>query len=127
MSAIFLAKGTAMIGMTTTDAQGNVTSHRPPQFKIDGKGSCIAIGELDTETMKVVEPVSNVYGDYDAAGYLAKILELLKPDRPINIPDIKGIVLALERENVDICDYCEDNGYMCRDCIVSQWRDADGS
>lgn len=126
MNAIFLAKGTAMMGMTTRDAQGNVT-HRPPQFKTGEHGGCIAIGELDMETGKIMEPIESIYGDYDAAGYLSKVLEMLKPDRPINIPDIKGIVLALERDNVDFCDYCEDAGYKCRDCILSQWRDEDGS
>lgn len=126
MNAIFLAKGTAMMGMTTRDAHGNVT-HTPPQFKTDEHGGCIAIGELDMDTGKIMEPIESIYGDYDAAGYLAKILELLKPDRPINIPDIKGIVLALGRDNVDFCDYCEDAGYKCRDCIISQWRDEDGS
>lgn len=126
MNAIFLAKGTAMMGMTTRDAHGNVT-HTSPQFKTGEHGGCIAIGELDIETGKIMEPIESIFGDYDAAGYLSKVLELLKPDRPINIPDIKGIVLALERDNVDFCDYCEDNGYMCRDCIVSQWRDEDGS
>lgn len=126
MNAIFLAKGTAMMGMTTRDAQGNVI-HTPPHFKTGEHGGCIAIGELDMETGMIMEPIESIYGDYDAAGYLAKILELLKPDRPINIPDIKGIVLALGRDNVDFCDYCEDSGYKCRDCIIPQWRDEDGS
>ena len=126
MSVIFLARGTATLGMIKHDADGKVIEQTPAQFSIDGTGGSVAIGTLDPETMKPTG-VECVYGDWNAAAYLAKVLELLKPDRPINIPDIKGIVLALGRDNVDFCDYCEDAGYKCRDCIISQWRDEDGS
>lgn len=126
MSIIFLAKGTATIGMTTRDAAGNVTSHTPAQFTWDdtGKGGSVAIGELDPETLQPKEPITGLYGDWDAAGYLAKAMELLKPRRQVNIPDFKALIqAAIETDNIDICDYCPRAGYDCRDCIVTEWKE----
>ena len=81
------------------------------------------VGKLDLETMKPTEPVENVYGDWDAASYLAKALELLKPGRRVNIPDIKSMVQNLWKDaGIDICEHCHDY-YNCRDCIVNEWKE----
>ena len=110
------------MGMRTRDGDGNIITQTPAQFTIEETGSCIAVGSIDPETHEINQPVSTIYGDWDAAGYLGAALQMLPPSRAINIPDLKSIILALERDNVDCCDYCEDAGYKCRDCIVSQWR-----
>lgn len=123
MSAIFLVTGTATIGMTKTDKEGNVVSRTPAQFTIDDTGGSVAIGELDPETMKPKEPVTGIYGDWDAAGYLAKALELLKPSRTINIPDLRSMILAAIKDGTDFCSYCERQGYYCRDCIIREWEE----
>lgn len=121
MSVIFIATGTATMGMTKTDKDGNVVSRTPAQFTIDDTGGSVAIGELDPETMKPKEPVTGIYGDWDAAGYLAKALELLKPRRLVNIPDFKAIILAAEKDGTDVCDYCQ--SCNCSDCIVKEWKE----
>lgn len=123
MSAIFLATGTCTMGRTQTDKEGNVVSHTPAQFTIDDTGGSVAIGELDPETMKPKEPVTGIYGDWDAAGYLAKALELLKPSRTINIPDLRSMILAAIKDGTDFCSYCERQGYYCRDCIIREWEE----
>lgn len=124
MSAIFIATGTCTMGMTKTDKDGNVVSHTPAQFTIDDTGGSVAIGELDPETMKPKGAVTGIYADWDAAAYLAMALELLKPSRPLNIPDFQKLVLAaIEIDNIDICDYCPRAGYDCRDCIVREWKE----
>ena len=123
MSMIFLAKGTCTMGRTQTDKDGNVVSSTPAQFTADDTGGSVVVGVLDPETMKPVEPVETVYGDWDAAGYLAKALELLKPGRRINIPDFQMLVQNLWKDaGIDICDHCH-NFYNCRDCIVNEWKE----
>lgn len=123
MSAIFIATGTCTMGMTKTDKDGNVVSHTPAQFTIDDTGGSVAIGELDPETMKPKEPVTGIYADWDAAGYLTMALELLKPSRTINIPDLRAMILAAIRDGTDFCTYCERQGYYCRDCIIREWEE----
>lgn len=120
---IFLVTGTATMGETRRDKDGNVVSVKPAQFTINDAGSCVAIGELDPETMKPLEPVTGIYGDWDAAGYLAKALELLKPSRTINIPDLQSMILAAIKDGTDFCSYCERQGYYCRDCIIREWEE----
>lgn len=125
MSVIFLARGTATIGMIKRDADGKVIEQTPAQFTIDGTGGSVGIGTLDPETMKPTG-LECVYGDWDAAAYLAKVLEMMKPDRPINIPDFRGMIHEIAiRERVDICEYCHNAGYNCRDCIITEWRNED--
>lgn len=122
MSMIFLVKGTCSMGVTKTDKDGNIVESMPAQFTASDDGGSVVVGKLDPETMKPVEPVESIYGDWDAAGYLAKVLELLKPRRQANIPDFKSMVQNLWRnEGVDICEHCY-NFYNCRDCIVNEWK-----
>lgn len=121
-TAIFLAKGTATVGQIRTDKGGNIIEKVPSQFTFSKKGECVAIGSLDPET-NLPTSISNVYGDWDAAGYLGKVLELMNPDRAINIPDFRAIIQEIwERRSVDVCEYCPTAGYACRDCIVNEWR-----
>lgn len=123
MSIIFLAKGTCTMGSTTRDKDGSIIESTPAQFTYDDKGGCVVIGKMDPETMKPAEPVDTVYGDWDAASYLAKALELLKPGRRVNIPNFKEMVQNLwKAERVDICDHCQDY-HNCRDCIVNEWKE----
>lgn len=125
MSIIYLAKGTATMGMTKRDADGNIVESKPAQFTFDGTGPCVAIGELDPETFQPKEPIKSLFGDYDAAGYLAQALELLQPSRAVNIPDFKAIIQAAVKENARerdyFCDYCQN--WKCSDCIVNEWMD----
>lgn len=123
MSMIFLAKGTATMGRTTRDKDGNIVSHTPAQFTVDDSGSCVAVGELDPETMKPKGPVTGIYGYWDAAGYLAQVMELLKPERTVNIPDLRSMILAAIKDGTDFCSYCERQGYYCRDCIIREWEE----
>lgn len=120
---IFLAKGTCTMGMTKKDKDGNIVESTNAQFTADDNGATVVVGKLDPETMKPVEPVDSVYGDWDAAGYLAKALELLKPSRKVNIPDLKSMVQRLwSVDRIDLCDYCRDF-HVCRDCIVNEWKE----
>lgn len=122
MSIVFLAKGTTTLGRTQTDKDGNVVSHTPAQFTIDATGGSVAIGELDPETMKPKGAVTGIYADWDAAAYLAAVLELLKPERTINIPDLRAMIMAAIKDGADLCSYCERQGYYCRDCIIREWE-----
>ena len=123
MSMIFLAKGTCTLGMSKTDKDGNIVKSMPAQFTIDDAGGSVVVGVLDPETMKPVGPVDSVYGDWDAAGYLGKALELLSPGRKTNIPDLKSMAQNLLKvDRTDICEHCQDYP-NCRDCIVQEWKD----
>ncbi len=86
----------------------------------------MAICDVDPETMEPVS-ASEVYGDYQAAHYLARILEKLGPGRPANVPDFRAILKAAVIDVADedfFCDYCQRyGGYDCRDCIVTEWKE----
>lgn len=122
MSMIFLAKGTCTMGMTKRDKDGNIVESTPAQFKWDDNGGSIAIGKMDPRSKEIDEESVSIFGDWDAAGYLAEVLKLMKPRRGVNIPDIKAIVQAAAKEGNDlVCDYCHD--YKCRDCIINEWKE----
>ena len=123
MSVVFLVTGNCTLGRATRDKDGNIIEHTPAQFTQDDAGSCVAVGLLDPETMQPVEPVSGIYGDWDAAGYLEEALKLLNPKRKVNIPDFKHIIQSVIRhDGVDICDHCY-NFYKCSDCIIKDWKE----
>lgn len=62
-----------------------------------------------------------VYGDWDAAAYLRRVVELIHPNRQINIPNLEAMIRAAAKDGVDICTYCPD--YNCRGCIVNEWKE----
>ena len=118
---IFLAKGTAKMGMCTRDGDGNIVTQTPATFTVEDTGSCIAVGTIDTETHQIKEPVSAIYGDWDAAGYLGAILQMINPSRTLNIPDFKSLIIEAFNNGFDICEHC-DPAYFCRECVVAQWK-----
>ena len=120
---IFLAKGTAKMGMCTRDGDGNIVTQTPATFTVEDTGSCIAVGTIDTETHEIKEPVSAIYGDYDAVGYLEHVLSMLNPSRTINIPDIKKFITRAANDGIDICDYCDHFGCGCSVCAVTRWKE----
>ena len=121
VTAILLVKGNTYLGHTTRDADGNIVEHSEPRFEPDPNGSCVGVAPFDVEKMDVTEPLLP-YGDYDAAGYLGKVFEMLAPVRPANIPDFKKLVQAgmKDRDEDFLCEYC--NSFNCRDCIVQEWK-----
>ena len=120
MSVIFLAKGHAHMGITERDKDGNVIKSTPAHFEYADNGPCVAVGELDPETMKVKGDV-DLYGDWDAAGYLAETMKRLNPARQVNIPDFKAIVRDAIKDGYDFCDYCQ--SINCTNCIVNEWKE----
>lgn len=119
---IFLATGTCTMGMTKRDKDGNIVESTPAHFTFDDTGGSIAIGQMDAHSKEIDEESVSVFGDWDAASYLAEVLELLKPRRQVNIPDFKAIIQAfIEKDNIDFCDYCQN--LNCRDCIVKEWKE----
>lgn len=120
MSFIFMATGHCHLGRTQTDKHGNIIKEIPARFEYEPGGPCVAIGTLDPKTNEVDE-ITDIFGDYDAAGYLARVLELLKPARPVNIPDFADIIQSAIEDGVNICDYCQ--GLNCRECAVTEWKD----
>ena len=121
MSLIFLAKGHAHMGITEMDKDGNVIKSTPAHFEYADDGPCVAVGELDPETMEV-KGNADLYGDWDAAGYLAETMKRLKPGRQVNIPDFEIIVRRIKKyERIDICEHCP--LLNCRDCIVKAWEE----
>ena len=123
MNVVFLAKGTCTLGMTKRDKDGNVTTSESAQFNFDGTGGSVAVGEMDPETNVIDTESVPIFGDWDAAGYLAEALKLLNPKRKVNVPDFKYIIQSIMRhEHVDICDNCYDY-YKCRDCIIKEWKE----
>ena len=122
MSAVFLATGDVYFGERRMDENGNVTEVVAPRFEPKPHGSCVVVSEMNPESLENVGD-ADIFGDYDAAGYLGRVLEILQPARALNVPDLKGIFKsALEAGDTDyICEYCP--RYDCRDCIVREWKE----
>ena len=123
MSMVFLATGTCTLGRTQTDRDGNVVESTPAQFTMDNAGGSVAVGLLNPDTLQPSEPVTGIFGDWDAAGYLVEALKLLNPARKVNIPDLEAIVKKAYQEDGNdlLCDYCESR--HCPDCIIREWKD----
>ena len=121
MSVVFLATGSVSFGMNKRNEAGEIVESTPAAFEHKDGGPCVIVGQLDPETMQQVGPATP-YGDWQASKYLGRTLEILRPHRAPDVPDIKIIwLLALERGGVDLCDYCP-NFPICRDCVVNEWK-----
>ena len=124
MGIISIGVGNCTLGCRQTDRDGNVVSETPAKFEIDPAGSCVAIVPLNPDTMEPDGPVE-IFGDWQAGQYLAKVLEMLQPTRKTNLPDLEAMIRRAALDGLDLCDYCEDC-YMCRDCIVKEWKEDPG-
>lgn len=122
---LFIAKGNVTLGQKQTNEAGEITKETPATFSTDENGSCVAVGEFDENAPELNLNIHSIHGDWDASGYLGAILEALKPQRRINIPDFKAIFKAALDNGSDFCDYCQ-KGIDCSDCIVKQWEEEDG-
>lgn len=120
MSLIFLGIGDTTLGRNYQNKDGN-TTHIPAQWQSNPDGGSVVVGQLDPDTMEQ-QGNAAVFGDWDAAGYLKQVLELLSPKRQINIPDFAEITkAAIADGNGDfLCQYC--TSLNCRDCIVHEWK-----
>lgn len=119
MSMIFLATGNCYLGRKDIDKYGKIIKEIPPRFENDDNGSCVVIGKLNPDTMEQIG-VADIFGDFNASGYLNKALKLLNPQRDIDIPNFKAIVCSMLHDNIDICDNCFEMN--CKNCIVSEWK-----
>ena len=63
---------------------------------------------------------AEVFGDWQAAEYLARVLEMIHPSRQINVPNLEAMIRQATKDGFNICDYCPD--FNCRDCIVNEWK-----
>lgn len=124
MGIISIGVGTCTLGRRQVDRDGNVASETPARWEADPAGGSVAIVSLNPETMEQDGPVE-VFGDWQAGQYLAKVLEMLQPTRKTNLPDLEAMIRRAALDGLDLCDYCEDC-YMCRDCIVKEWKEDPG-
>ena len=126
MSVLLVARGDCRLGTVRRDTDGKIVEKSDAKFETNAEGGCVAICELDPETMEPIT-ASEVYGDYQAAHYLARVLEKLGPVRPVNIPDFRDILKKAMADGSDddfFCNYCQRyGGYDCRDCIVMEWKE----
>lgn len=123
---VFLAKGHAFLGRRARDSSGNIYIDEPAHFDFDDEGGAVAVGTINTATMKISEePPPEVYGDFDPAGYLKKALQLLRPSRRGNIPDLENMVKkwALENSGLRCPFFQECESMFCSDCIIKDWID----
>ena len=124
MSALFMAVGTCTLGQREVDKDGNVIKETRAKFEPDPKGGCVIVGRIKfTGDGMEQDGTADVFGDWDAAGYLRKALEIIKPSRRHNIPDFEGIVKAMVAGRFEKdCPFFEQcSSAYCRDCVVNQW------
>lgn len=120
MGVIGIGVGTAKMGRICRDKAGKITEQSTARWDADPAGGSVAIWPMDPEKMEPSGP-AEVYGDWDAAAYLRRVVELIHPNRRINIPDLEAMIRAAAKAGEDICTYCPDCN--CRDCIVNEWKE----
>ena len=121
MGIISIGVGTCTMGCRQTDKDGNVVSETPAKWEVDPAGGSVAIVPLNPDTMEP-DGAAEIYGDWQASSYLARVVELIHPNRQINVPDLAAMIRAAAEDRLDLCEYCQDP-YMCRDCIVKEWKE----
>ena len=124
MGIISIGVGTCTLGRRQLDKDGNVVKETPASGEADPEGGSVAIVPLNPETMEQDGPVE-IFGDWQAGDYLARVVELIHPNRQINVPDLEAMIRRAAMDGLDLCEYCEDC-YMCRDCIVKEWKEDPG-
>ena len=124
MGIISIGVGTCTLGRRQLDKDGNVVKETPARWEADPEGGSVAIVPLNPDTMEPDGP-AEVFGDWQAGDYLARVLELIHPNRQINVPDLEAMIRRAAMDGLDLCEYCEDC-YMCRDCIVKEWKEDPG-
>ena len=124
MGIISIGVGTCTLGRRQLDKDGNVVKETPASWEADPEGGSVAIVPLNPETMEQDGPVE-IFGDWQAGDYLARVVELSHPNRQINVPDLEAMIRRAAMDGLDLCEYCEDC-YMCRDCIVKGWKEDPG-
>ena len=124
MGIISIGVGTCTLGRKDVDKDGNVIKETPAKWEVDPEGSAVAIVPLNPETMEP-DGMVEIFGDWQAGQYLARVVELIHPNRQINVPDLEAMIRRAAMDGLDLCDYCEDC-YMCRDCIIKEWKEDPG-
>ena len=124
MGIISIGVGNCTMGRRQMDRDGNVVKETPASWEADPEGGSVAIVPLNPETMEQDGPVE-VFGDWQAGQYLARVVELIHPNRQINVPDLEAMIRRAAMDGLDLCNYCEDC-YMCRDCIIKGWKEDPG-
>lgn len=120
MSPLIIERGKCTLGRTERDSTGNIVQKSAAKWEPDPEGGSVAIYKADPDTM---EPMgaAEIFGDWDAAAYLPRVLALLGHGRPVNIPDIAAIIKGAIWEGFDPCNHCQGIG-LCGDCIVNKWK-----
>lgn len=121
MGMISIGVGTYSLGHRQVDGNGKVVSETPAKWEYDPNGSAVAIVPLDPATMEQ-SGHAEIFGDWQAGEYLARVLEHIHPNRKINVPDLESMIKRAAMDGLDLCDYCKDC-YMCLDCIVKAWKE----
>ena len=101
-----------------------MASETPARCEADPAGGSVAIVPLNPDTMEP-DGAAEIYGDWQASSYLARAVELIHPNRQINVPDLEAMIRRANMDGPDLCEYCPDP-YMCRDCIVKEWKEDPG-
>ena len=113
MGIISIGVGTCTLGRRQVDRDGNVASETPARWEADPAGGSVAIVPQNPDTMEP-DGAAEIYGDWQASSYLARAVELIHPNRQINVPDLEAMIRRANMDGPDLCEYCPDP-YMCRD------------
>ena len=85
------------MGRICRDKDGNITEQSTARWDVDPAGGSVAIWPMDPEKMEPSGP-AEVYGDWDAAAYLCRVVELIHPNRQINIPNLEAMIRAAAKD-----------------------------
>ena len=119
MAIICLGVGTATLGTCKRNKAGEIVEQTPAKWEADQQGGSVCLWQADPETMEPAAP-AELFGDWQAAEYLGRALELLQPQRGINVPNLQQMIRRALADGFDLCDYCQDCN--CRVCIMNEWK-----
>ncbi len=125
MPSILIEKGNFTMAEVHTNPDGGKETVSAGGWKPDENGGCVIVCAVDTEDKNKQAGDAAIFGDWQAAEYLGRVLELLKPARAVNVPDFKAIFKAARIDGMDMCLYCQ--SLECPDCYMNpeNWEEAE--
>lgn len=120
MGVIGIGVGTATLGRICRDKDGNITEQSTARWDADPPADRWQSGQWTRRRWNRAGR-RRCTGTGTRPPTSCRVVELIHPNRQINIPNLEAMIRAAAKDGVDICTYCPD--YNCRGCIVNEWKE----
>lgn len=114
-TTVLMERGTYILGRTQTDASGAVIKHQDPSWEAVHDGASIVVFPVSSQD-RVQQESADIFPAWNGLSAVEEALKRLGLE--LNLPDLAAIWRNGGRDNVDICDYCEQYGQRCDNCYI---------